>query len=188
VGPDRAHASSLSNHVRRGQKENTKSTWFCNDISSAHSNINKCRCAADFPITLGFNVGRFRRPGKCRSCDKLRALAPVAQLDRVLGYEPRGRGFESCRARHTFRGLHKLQPLVISARASPSAPVTAHPSPASAALRSQGDFAYSTLAADRAGGFCSGGSLPSPFCSLRSILNRLRAPISGAWKRRLDVR
>src|SRR5690606_36252116 len=25
--------------------------------------------------------------------------APVAQLDRVLGYEPRGRGFESCRAR-----------------------------------------------------------------------------------------
>ena len=27
--------------------------------------------------------------------------APVAQLDRVLGYEPRGRGFESCRA-HQF--------------------------------------------------------------------------------------
>ena len=27
-------------------------------------------------------------------------VAPVAQLDRVLGYEPRGRGFESCRARH----------------------------------------------------------------------------------------
>lgn len=31
--------------------------------------------------------------------------APVAQLDRVLGYEPRGRGFESCRARHIFKGL-----------------------------------------------------------------------------------
>ena len=26
--------------------------------------------------------------------------APVAQLDRVLGYEPRGRAFESLRARH----------------------------------------------------------------------------------------
>lgn len=26
-------------------------------------------------------------------------FAPVAQLDRALGYEPRGRGFDSCRAR-----------------------------------------------------------------------------------------
>ena len=33
-------------------------------------------------------------------------VAPVAQLDRVLGYEPRGRGFESCRARHPFKGLN----------------------------------------------------------------------------------
>ena len=31
--------------------------------------------------------------------------APVAQLDRVLGYEPRGRGFESCRARHSFHRI-----------------------------------------------------------------------------------
>ena len=30
--------------------------------------------------------------------------APVAQLDRVLGYEPRGRGFESCRARQSRQG------------------------------------------------------------------------------------
>src|SRR6476469_10959645 len=29
-----------------------------------------------------------------------RLNAPVAQLDRVPGYEPGGRGFESCRARH----------------------------------------------------------------------------------------
>ena len=28
--------------------------------------------------------------------------APVAQLDRVLGYEPRGRAFESLRARQSF--------------------------------------------------------------------------------------
>ena len=29
--------------------------------------------------------------------------AAVAQLDRVLGYEPRGRGFESCQPRQLFR-------------------------------------------------------------------------------------
>ena len=29
--------------------------------------------------------------------------AAVAQLDRVLGYEPRGRGFESCQPRHFFQ-------------------------------------------------------------------------------------
>ena len=34
----------------------------------------------------------------------LRRSAPVAQLDRVLGYEPRGRGFESCRARQYLQG------------------------------------------------------------------------------------
>ena len=32
-------------------------------------------------------------------------MAPVAQLDRVLGYEPRGRAFESLRARHLNKGL-----------------------------------------------------------------------------------
>ena len=32
-------------------------------------------------------------------------LAPVAQMDRVLGYEPRGRAFESLRAHHQFNGL-----------------------------------------------------------------------------------
>ena len=30
-------------------------------------------------------------------------FAPVAQLDRVLGYEPRGREFESLRARLRFK-------------------------------------------------------------------------------------
>src|SRR3989304_3555565 len=35
----------------------------------------------------------------------IRPLAPVAQLDRVLGYEPRGRGFKSCRARQIFNEL-----------------------------------------------------------------------------------
>jgi hypothetical protein len=34
-------------------------------------------------------------------------LAAVAQLDRVLGYEPRGRGFESCQPRHIRNCLEK---------------------------------------------------------------------------------
>ena len=33
--------------------------------------------------------------------------APVAQLDRVLGFEPSGREFESLRARHTKEGPHR---------------------------------------------------------------------------------
>lgn len=40
----------------------------------------------------------------------IRPVAPVAQLDRVLGYEPRGRGFNSCRAHHYFKGLRKRRP------------------------------------------------------------------------------
>src|SRR5215475_1538961 len=36
--------------------------------------------------------------------------AAVAQLDRVLGYEPRGRGFESCQPRHLFEGLPPGRP------------------------------------------------------------------------------
>ena len=33
---------------------------------------------------------------------KLNMYAPVAQLDRVFGYEPNGRGFESLSARHNW--------------------------------------------------------------------------------------
>src|SRR5471032_2371717 len=31
--------------------------------------------------------------------------AAVAQMDRVLGYEPRGRGFESCQPHHFFKPI-----------------------------------------------------------------------------------
>ncbi len=48
-------------------------------------------------------LGRRARRSKRRPSCTIRRLAPVAQLDRVLGYEPRGRGFESCRARQSFR-------------------------------------------------------------------------------------
>ena len=41
--------------------------------------------------------------------------APVAQLDRVLPSEGRGRTFESFRARHKFNGLdRKIQPIFVS--------------------------------------------------------------------------
>ena len=39
------------------------------------------------------------------------AVAAVAQLDRVLGYEPRGRGFNSCQPHQPLQGLvEKLGP------------------------------------------------------------------------------
>jgi hypothetical protein len=34
----------------------------------------------------------------------IKNIAPVAQLDRVLGYEPSGREFESLRARQKLKG------------------------------------------------------------------------------------
>ena len=47
----------------------------------------------------------------------MKDYAPVAQLDRVLGFEPRCRGFESLRARHIYQRLssdlcHKNQATV----------------------------------------------------------------------------
>ena len=38
---------------------------------------------------------------KFRYCTKIHNIASVAQLDRVFGYEPRGRGFESLLAYHS---------------------------------------------------------------------------------------
>ena len=40
-----------------------------------------------------------------RSADEEQEEAPVAPVDRVPGYEPGGRGFESCRARQKVKGL-----------------------------------------------------------------------------------
>ena len=39
-------------------------------------------------------------------CPTLSANAAVAQLDRVLGYEPRGRGFDSCQP-HQIEALER---------------------------------------------------------------------------------
>jgi hypothetical protein len=49
----------------------------------------------------------------------LRQIAPVAQLDRVPGYEPGGREFESLRARHNsdYKSMpYMAKPFVISRR------------------------------------------------------------------------
>ena len=45
---------------------------------------------------------------------RLQPDAPVAQLDRVRGYEPRGREFESLRARHLFRYSRQFWQCVFS--------------------------------------------------------------------------
>ena len=41
-------------------------------------------------------------------CKFKKRLAPVAQLDRVPGYEPGGRGFESCRARQFLSKQYRI--------------------------------------------------------------------------------
>ena len=43
-----------------------------------------------------------------QNAQPLRAYAPVAQLDRVPGYEPGGRRFESFRARHINQRLGRF--------------------------------------------------------------------------------
>ncbi len=37
----------------------------------------------------------------------MQGFAAVAQLDRVLGYEPRGRGFDSCQPHHNLTVIEK---------------------------------------------------------------------------------
>ncbi len=49
-------------------------------------------------------------------------FAPVAQLDRVSGFEPGGREFESLRARQLFLIPVIAQPLSLSLRAKRSNP------------------------------------------------------------------
>lgn len=54
-----------------------------------------------------------RYPARLES-NALENRAPVAQLDRVLPSEGRGRTFESSRARHKFNGLdRKIQPIFV---------------------------------------------------------------------------
>jgi hypothetical protein len=52
------------------------------------------------------------KPGNLYNPQSFDAL--VAQLDRVPGYEPGGRGFESCRARQILEGLQRCRPFSFS--------------------------------------------------------------------------
>src|SRR6185295_17689025 len=75
---------------------------------------------ASFQSAMRAYSGRWGAPGTRLSgtrqvrlaslCYNLNSDAPVAQLDRVPGYEPGGRGFESCRARHKLKGLRRCRP------------------------------------------------------------------------------
>ena len=50
--------------------------------------------------------------------------APLAQLDRVFGYEPKGQGFESLRAHHIFgKWLNLVEHLVWDQGVAGSNPV-----------------------------------------------------------------
>ncbi len=45
----------------------------------------------------------FNTSFRLKQARQLNTYAPVAQLDRVFGYEPKGRGFESLQARFILR-------------------------------------------------------------------------------------
>ena len=51
-----------------------------------------------------FILGKLRQSGF-----RLKACAPVAQLDRATGYEPVGRRFDSFRAHHKIKDLHEAK-------------------------------------------------------------------------------
>ena len=55
-----------------------------------------------------------QKPAVQKRSTPMQYQAPVAQLDRVLGYEPRGRGFESCRARQFLKRASKRRPFFFS--------------------------------------------------------------------------
>jgi hypothetical protein len=62
--------------------------------------IGKAHSAAPAHAGAGFPARNVRATQYGRMRALRQSGAPVAQLDRVLGYEPRGREFESLRARH----------------------------------------------------------------------------------------
>ena len=66
--------------------------------------------SGSFCITLRGFQGRRRQPKLEQVADgSLEGRAPVAQLDRVPGYEPGGREFESLRARQSIKNLRALR-------------------------------------------------------------------------------
>ena len=56
----------------------------------------KCLYGPSRPVVLSKQLARELSSGTIET----EFIAPVAQLDRAIGFEPIGRGFESLRARH----------------------------------------------------------------------------------------
>ena len=74
-----------------GHGQTTRIACFLRDCRSRLCFIHPCRVARHCAFAI----------------IRASSRAPVAQLDRVPGYEPGGRGFKSCRARQKIKGLAK---------------------------------------------------------------------------------
>ena len=64
------------------------------------------------PLLREYRVQKLYRGFESLSHRHLLYHAPVAQLDRVLGYEPSGQRFESSRVRHFINHLFLYSPLI----------------------------------------------------------------------------
>ena len=68
---------------------------------------------------LGNSIGQLRSEADNKALlnneagYRLQGHAPIAQLDRVPGFEPGGREFESLRARHNFNDLQRPKKLQV---------------------------------------------------------------------------
>ena len=105
--------------------------------------------------------------------------APVAQLDRVLGYEPRGREFESLRARHLkqrvrYKNLARFVFLAAKPKSSP--PKRRAGIKASKVSRSPAFLVQGCLhgAQGRSTGIIEQSVIGSPAHSLRFVRLRIR--------------
>ena len=76
-----------------GQQQHTAFPPFCQPLSNIGRKIPSLTAFANFSLDI-FPPGAYNQYALSRE-----PFAPVAQLDRVFGYEPKGQGFESLAAR-----------------------------------------------------------------------------------------
>ena len=80
-----------------GQQQHTAFPPFCQPLSNIGRKIPSLAAFANFSLDI-FPPGAYNQYALSRE-----PFAPVAQLDRVFGYEPKGQGFESLLARQKRR-------------------------------------------------------------------------------------
>ena len=80
-----------------GQQQHTAFPPFCQPLSNIGRKIPSLVAFAKFSLDI-FPPGAYNQYALSRE-----PFAPVAQLDRVFGYEPKGQGFESLLARQIKR-------------------------------------------------------------------------------------